>query len=135
MKQHKCSDKVGYSDPTLSEHFFYFVFTTLKGGVWLKVLRIYIIIDQISCIIVEIILFYYSICRNISIFAPSNYDFVMKYKEFHRQITRAGWKFDHAEGSHYFYIKDGILSEPVPFHGAKEIPEPLRRKIARALGL
>ena len=59
----------------------------------------------------------------------------MKYKEFHRQITRAGWKFDHAEGSHYFYIKDGILSEPVPFHGAKEIPEPLRRKIARALGL
>lgn len=28
----------------------------------------------------------------------------MKYKEFHRKIVAAGWKFDHAEGSHYFYI-------------------------------
>ena len=34
----------------------------------------------------------------------------MKYKEFHRKIVAAGWKFDHAEGSHYFYIKDGQLS-------------------------
>ncbi len=30
----------------------------------------------------------------------------MKYKEFHRKIVAAGWKFDHAEGSHYFYIKE-----------------------------
>ena len=50
----------------------------------------------------------------------------MKYKEFHRKILASGWKFSHAEGSHYFYLKDGRLSEPVPYHGAKEIPEPLR---------
>lgn len=59
----------------------------------------------------------------------------MKYKEFHLKIRKAGWKYSHAEGSHYFYLKDGVLSVPVPYHGAKEIPEPLRKKIARQLGL
>lgn len=59
----------------------------------------------------------------------------MKYTEFHRKIIKAGWKFKHAEGSHYFYEKDGKLSQPVPYHGAKEIPEPLRRKIAREMGI
>jgi len=59
----------------------------------------------------------------------------MKYTEFHSRIKKAGWKYSHAEGSHYFYLKDGVLSVPVPYHGAKEIPEPLRRKIARQLGL
>lgn len=44
----------------------------------------------------------------------------MKYTEFHRRIKAKGWKFDHAEGSHYFYTKGGKLSPPVPFHGAKE---------------
>ena len=60
---------------------------------------------------------------------------IMKYKEFHRKILASGWKFSHAEGSHYFYLKDGRLSEPVPYHGAKEIPEPLRRKIAKGMGV
>lgn len=59
----------------------------------------------------------------------------MKYKEFHLKIRKAGWKYSHAEGSHYFYLKDGVLSVPVPYHGAKEMPEPLRIKIARQLGL
>lgn len=59
----------------------------------------------------------------------------MKYTEFHRKIIKAGWKFNHAEDSHYFYEKDGKLSQPVPYHGAKEIPEPLRRKIAREMGI
>lgn len=59
----------------------------------------------------------------------------MKYKEFHQKIKKGGWKYHHAEGSHYFYEKDGKLSQPVPFHGAKEIPEPLRKKIARELGV
>lgn len=59
----------------------------------------------------------------------------MKYREFHRKIISSGWKYDHAEGSHYFYIKDGKLSEPVPYHSAKEIPEPLRRKIAKGMGI
>ena len=52
----------------------------------------------------------------------------MKYTEFHRRIKAKGWKFDHAEGSHYFYTKGGKLSPPVPFHGAKEVPEPLTER-------
>ena len=51
------------------------------------------------------------------------------------KIKKAGWKFVKAEGSHYFYEKDGKLSPPVPYHGAKEIFEPLKRKIAREMGL
>lgn len=59
----------------------------------------------------------------------------MKYSEFHRKIVKAGWKFSHATGSHYFYFKNGKLSEPIPFHGSKEIPEPLRKKITKSLGV
>lgn len=61
----------------------------------------------------------------------------MKYTEFHRRITRKGWKFDRAEGSHYFYRHkiSGKLSPPVPFHGAKEMPEPLRKAIVQAMGI
>lgn len=59
----------------------------------------------------------------------------MKYSEFHRIIRKNGWKYSHAEGSHYFYIKDGILSQPVPFHGSKEIYEPLRKRIANEMNL
>lgn len=59
----------------------------------------------------------------------------MKYKEFHLKIKKAGWKYHHAEGSHYFYEKDGRMSPPVPYHGAKEIPEPLRKNLAGSLGL
>lgn len=74
--------------------------------------------------------------RNFTTFVTSNKGAKeMKYKEFHQKIKKAGWKYHHAEGSHYFYEKNGKLSQPVPFHGAKEIPEPLRKKIARELGL
>ncbi len=59
----------------------------------------------------------------------------MKYKEFHRRIVAAGWKYSHSVGSHYFYIKDGRLSVPVPYHGSREIPEPLRRKISKEMGI
>jgi len=59
----------------------------------------------------------------------------MKYSELHRMITKSGWKFSHAEGSHYFYVKDGVLSQPVPYHGAKEIGEGLKRKLVKELGL
>ena len=59
----------------------------------------------------------------------------MKYSEFHRKIISTGWKYHHAAGSHYFYIKNDKLSDPIPYHGAKEIPEPLRKKIAKAMGL
>ena len=59
----------------------------------------------------------------------------MKYKEFHLKIKKAGWKYVRAEGSDYFYEKNGKLSPPVPYHGSKEIFEPLRRKIARDMGI
>jgi len=59
----------------------------------------------------------------------------MKYTEFHRLIERNGWKFSHAKGSHYFYIKDGNMSPPVPYHGAKEAGEGLKGKLIRAMGL
>lgn len=59
----------------------------------------------------------------------------MKYTEFHRMIVSAGWKYVRATGSHYFYEKDGKLSEPIPFHGAKEMREGTRRSLAKKLGL
>lgn len=59
----------------------------------------------------------------------------MKYTEFHRKIRKKGWRFLYAESSHYFYEKDGVKSPPVPFHGAKEIYEPLRKSIERQMKL
>lgn len=59
----------------------------------------------------------------------------MKYSELHRKIKKAGWTFERAEGSHYFYSKDGRNSGPVPFHGSKEVPEGLRKSILKALGI
>jgi len=59
----------------------------------------------------------------------------MKYSELHRLLRKRGWSFSHAEGSHYFYIKDGTISPPVPYHGAKEIGEGLRKKILREMNL
>lgn len=55
----------------------------------------------------------------------------MKYSELHRRFLRAGYKYDHAEGSHYFYIKDGKLTEPIPFHGSHEIGKGLANKLIR----
>ncbi len=59
----------------------------------------------------------------------------MKYSELHRKLVKNGWKFLRAEGSHYFYEKDGKVSPPVPFHGAKEIGEGLKNKIVREMGI
>jgi len=59
----------------------------------------------------------------------------MKYSEFHRVIAKNGWRYSHVTGSHYFYEKDGKLSPPVPFHGSKEIPEGLRKRIIKDLEL
>lgn len=49
----------------------------------------------------------------------------------HRRFIRVGYKFDHAEGSHYFYIKDGELTEPVPYHGAHELGTWLANKLIK----
>lgn len=59
----------------------------------------------------------------------------MKYSEMHRRFIRAGWNFDHAEGSHYFYIKEGVLSEPIPYHGAKEMPTGLASRLIKRYGV
>lgn len=59
----------------------------------------------------------------------------MKYTEFHRLIKRNGWKFLYAEGSHYFYEKNGKISPPAPYHGSKEIGEGLRKSLVKEMGL
>lgn len=59
----------------------------------------------------------------------------MKSRELHNRFIKAGWRFDHAEGSHYFYVKDGELSEPIPYHGAKEMGKGLALKIIKKYGL
>lgn len=58
----------------------------------------------------------------------------MKSSELHRKIKRNGWIYIKSEGSHYIYEKDG-RKYPVPYHGAKEVGEGLRRKIVKDMGL
>lgn len=59
----------------------------------------------------------------------------MKSKEFHRIIRRNGWNLVRIQGtSHYIYEKDG-LRIPVPYHGAKEMPEGLRKSLIKQMGL
>ncbi len=58
----------------------------------------------------------------------------MKYKEFHRIITRQGWVKIRQSGSHVIYEKDG-LKYTVPDHGSKEIPEGLRLRLQKDMGL
>lgn len=60
----------------------------------------------------------------------------MKSKELHRLFIHAGYKYSHAEGSHYFYQdKEGNLTEPIPYHGAKEMGTGLANKLIRKYGL
>ena len=59
----------------------------------------------------------------------------MKSSELHRRFIKAGYKFDHAEGSHYFYIKDGVMTEPIPYHGAKERGTGIANKLIRKYGI
>ena len=59
----------------------------------------------------------------------------MKYTELHRRFVKAGWTYDHAEGSHYYYVKDGVMTEGVPYHGAKEMGTGLANKLIRKYGV
>jgi len=52
----------------------------------------------------------------------------MKSSEVHRIIKRNGWTLDRIKGSHYIYVKDGVI-KVVPYHGSKEMGEGLRKKI------
>lgn len=60
----------------------------------------------------------------------------MKYSEFRRWLLQQGAELTKAPGggSHYKVKLDGRASV-FPFHGSKEIPEPLRKKILKDLGL
>ena len=61
---------------------------------------------------------------------------IMKSSEFHRQITKSTkWWYVGAEGSHYIYENENGKRYPVPYHGSKEIPEPLRKKIVKEMGI
>jgi mRNA interferase HicA len=58
----------------------------------------------------------------------------MKYSEFKRWLQQQGVIFKHGKGSHLhaqLHDKTAI----VPFHGSKEIPQPLANKIKKDLGL
>ncbi len=58
----------------------------------------------------------------------------MKSSEFHKMVKKNGWVLIRTAGSHYIYEKDG-RTYPVPFHGTKEIFEPLRKKMIKEMGL
>lgn len=58
----------------------------------------------------------------------------MKYKEFHKNISRQGWVKVRQSGSHIIYDKNG-LRIPVPYHGSKEIPEGLRLRLQKEMRL
>ena len=58
----------------------------------------------------------------------------MKYSEFKRWLERNGATFVPGKGSHLHVSLNGLQSV-FPFHGAKEIPQPLVHKIKKDLGL
>lgn len=60
----------------------------------------------------------------------------MKYSEFRRFLLAKGAELLKAPGggSHLKVRLDGRVSV-FPFHGSKEMPEPLRKKIMKDLGL
>ncbi|MDR1984082.1 MAG: type II toxin-antitoxin system HicA family toxin [Prevotellaceae bacterium] len=60
----------------------------------------------------------------------------MKYSEFHRFIRKSKkWQYVEAQGSHYIYENKNGKRYPVPYHGAKEMPEGLRKKIEKEMNL
>lgn len=59
----------------------------------------------------------------------------MKYSEFWRWLKAQGVTFEPGKGSHFIARHKGGQPVVVPFHGAKEIKEPLRKSIIKALGL
>lgn len=58
----------------------------------------------------------------------------MKYSEFQRWLRRQGVSFEPGKGSHQMARFKGRTSV-FPSHGSREMPEPLRRKILKDLGL
>ncbi|WP_224651898.1 type II toxin-antitoxin system HicA family toxin [Pectobacterium versatile] len=60
----------------------------------------------------------------------------MKYSEFRRWLLQQGAELTKASGGEsHLKVKLNGKASVLPFHGAKEIPEPLRKKIMKDLGL
>jgi predicted RNA binding protein YcfA (HicA-like mRNA interferase family) len=60
----------------------------------------------------------------------------VKSSEFHRFIRKSKkWWYVEAEGSHYIYENGEGKRYPVPYHGAQEIDEKLRKKIMKDMEL
>ena len=66
---------------------------------------------------------------------------MVKSREFHSQILKRGkkrgwhWIKGEGDGSHRIYEDKNGIRYPVPYHGAKEMGEGLRKKIIRDLEL
>lgn len=58
----------------------------------------------------------------------------MKYSEFRRWLIAQGVELEPGKGSHFKATFKGNKTV-FPFHGSKEISEPLRKKIIKDLGL
>ena len=58
----------------------------------------------------------------------------MKYSVFRRWLAQQGVAFENGKGSHQIARLDGRVTV-FPNHGSKEMPEGLRRKILKDLGL
>lgn len=59
----------------------------------------------------------------------------MKYSQFHKLIKQQGWTELRQAGSHIIYSKPGFPLKSVPYHGSKEIPEPLRIRLCKEMGM
>lgn len=68
------------------------------------------------------------------LFQPREGGKAMKYSEFIRWLRSRGVVFGRQKGSHQLVRFHGNTSV-VPNHGGKEMPEPLRKKILKDLGL
>lgn len=91
-------------------------------------------IDILNVKIGKISINYLQIIELFPIFAVVNI-VDMKYTEFHRLIRRNGWVALRQSGSHVIYEKDGYPNKSVPDHGSKEIPEGLRLRLSKEMGL
>ncbi|MFP8968554.1 type II toxin-antitoxin system HicA family toxin [Pokkaliibacter sp. CJK22405] len=59
----------------------------------------------------------------------------MTYNEFERWLKKQGVQIANLSGRHYKKATYNGKTIPLPYHGAKEIPEGTRRKIIKELGL
>lgn len=59
----------------------------------------------------------------------------MTYNEYLRWLRSQGVKVEDGKGRHYKKATLNGKTVPIPYHGAKEIGDGLRRKINKDLGL